>query len=179
MGYDKKKYFYPAAQWRPLFSHSAPGELSQRNLIVLHITDGPTAAGAMETFRASKPPHRVSAHFVIDRDGTVYQLLTLNDTAWHASAVNAHSIGIEHAARAARSDQHGNPIHSQLPATPAQYEASAKLVAWLAKQMNIPVDRAHVRTHNEVSPGDGHTLCCTGALDPDQVVALAQEVTVV
>jgi N-acetyl-anhydromuramyl-L-alanine amidase AmpD len=38
---------------------------------------------------------------VIDRDGTVFQLLDLNDTAWHAGACNPASAGIEHAAMTA------------------------------------------------------------------------------
>lgn len=156
---------YPKAIWRPLLSHSAPGKLSQRDLIVLHITEGHTALSAMNTFGASMAPHRVSAHFVIDRDGTIYQLIDIADTAWHASQVNSRSIGIEHAA-----------IAGELMATDEQYAASAALVAWLCGQMGIPRDRAHIRTHNEASPADGHTLCCTGALDPDRVVKMAQEI---
>jgi len=154
---------YPQAIQRPLLGdHSQWATLEQRNTIVLHITQGPTAAGAIATFRASKAPNRISCHFVIDRDGTVYQLVSIADTAWHASQCNAHSVGIEHAA-----------IAGTLMATEEQYQASAKLVAWLCDQMKIPVDRAHVRTHNECSPRDGHVLCCTGALDPDRVVQIA------
>jgi len=155
---------YPKAKWTPLLGHSAPGTLAQRNLIVLHITQGSTAAGAVATFRASQAPARVSAHFVVDRDGTVYQLLDLRDTAWHASAVNSRSIGIEHVA-----------IAGTLMATDAQYQASADLVAWLCGQMAILCNRQCIRTHNEASPQDRHILCCTGALDPDRVVKLAAE----
>ena len=154
---------YPDAVWHPLIGHSASGSFSDRNTIVLHITEGPSAASAIATFEQSTTPHRVSAHFVIDRDGTVYQLLDLNYTAWHASQVNAHSIGIEHAA-----------IAGKLMATEAQYAASAKLVNWLAHRMYILLDRAHVRDHFEASPIDGHILCSKGALDPDRVVELAQ-----
>jgi N-acetyl-anhydromuramyl-L-alanine amidase AmpD len=154
---------YPKAKWVPLTDHSAPGNLTDRNTIVLHITDGPTAAGAIATFKASVAPHRVSAHFVIDRDGTVYQLLDIRETAWHASQANAHSVGIEHAA-----------VPGKLPATDQQYSASAALVAWLCGEMKISCDRTHVRTHNEASPRDGHALCCTGALDPDRVVNAAK-----
>lgn len=130
--------------------------------MVLHITEGSTAAGAIATFRASVAPNRVSAHFVIDRTGQITQLLDIRETAWHASQANAHSIGIEHAAIAGR-----------LLATEEQYAASAALVKWCCDQMGVPVDRAHVRTHNEASPRDGHVLCCTGALDPDEVVRRA------
>jgi len=155
--------YYPGAKLHLLKDHSAPGTLKQRNMIVLHITEGSSAASAIATFEQSVHPHRVSAHFVIDRNGTVYQLVDLNDTAWHASQVNSRSVGIEHAATA-----------EGLPATEAQYEASAKLVAWLADTLLIPLSRGFVRTHNEASPKDGHVKCCTGGLDPDKVVAMAQ-----
>jgi N-acetylmuramoyl-L-alanine amidase-like protein len=90
----------------------------------------------------------------------------VNDTAWHASQVNAHSVGIEHAA-----------VTGTLMATDAQYEASAKLIVWLAKLMNVPIDRKHFLTHWEASPIDNHRLCCTGALDPDRLVLLAQQLS--
>ena len=150
---------YPAAIWCPLFGHSAPGTVAQRNLIVLHITQGYTASGAIATFIASAAPNRVSAHFVIDRDGTVYQLLDLSETAWHASAVNARSVGIEHVAMA-----------GTLLATEAQYSASAALVAWLCRDLGLTCDRAHIQGHNECSPQDNHTLCPSGALDVDRLV---------
>jgi N-acetyl-anhydromuramyl-L-alanine amidase AmpD len=154
--------FYPAAVQRPLMGHSAPGTIAQRNLVVLHITSGPTASSAINTFIASVHPNRVSAHFVIDRDGTVFQLLPLSDTAWHATEVNGHSVGIEHAA-----------IPGTLMATEAQYQASAKLVAWLCLQLNVPCTQQHIQEHNQASPADRHFLCCSGALDHNRVIAMA------
>jgi len=161
-----KPILYPKAIWHPLLGHSYQGTLEQRNTVVLHITEGTTAAGTMAWFAQSKAPNRLSAHFVIDRDGTVYQLLGIQDTGFHASQANSHSIGIEHVA-----------VTHTLLATDAQYKASAELVYWLCTMMKVAVDRSHVRTHNEASPADGHTLCCTGALDPDKVVAMAQGLT--
>lgn len=158
-----QQLFYPPAIQRPLANHSGPGILAQKNTIVLHCTDGPTAEGAIATFETSKAPHRVSAHFVIGRDGTDYQLLPISDVAWHASQCNTHSVGIEHAGSAA------------LPCTAEQYIASAALVAWLCQQMGISCDRLRIRTHQEASPADGHIGCCTVALDPDKVVAMAQD----
>lgn len=157
--------YYPGAKFQALLGHSEQGTLSQRNTVVLHITGGSTASGAIATFVSSKKPNRVSAHFVIDRDGTIIQLLSIADTAWHASQCNGHSIGIEHVA-----------VPGKLMATEEQYESSARLVRWLCEQMKVPIDRAHVRTHNEASPRDLHTLCCTGAVDPDKVVSLAQNI---
>lgn len=153
---------YPNSVWKPLTCHSEPGTLAQRNTVVLHITGGSTMEGAYQTFAKSVKPKRVSAHFIIDRDGTIYQLLSISETAWHARAVNSHSVGIEHVA-----------VPGTLMATEEQYASSAMLVKWLCGQLDIPIDRNHVRDHNEASPGDLHVLCCKGALNPDRVVSLA------
>lgn len=37
----------------------------------------------------------LSAHFLLDVDGTLYQTLDLRDTAWHGRSTNARSIGVE------------------------------------------------------------------------------------
>ena len=37
----------------------------------------------------------ISVHFMIDNDGTIYQLLDTNDIAWHARPFNSKSIGVE------------------------------------------------------------------------------------
>ena len=139
--------------------HSAPGTAEQRNLIVLHCTAGPTASSAINTFRASVAPNRVSAHFVIDTDGTVFQLVDVERTAWHASEVNSRSVGIEHAA-----------IPETQPATEAEYQASAALVAWLCGVLKIPCDASHIQPHSVASPRDGHLLCCQGAVDPERII---------
>ncbi|MFA9480215.1 N-acetylmuramoyl-L-alanine amidase [Phycisphaerales bacterium AB-hyl4] len=40
--------------------------------------------------------HRgLSAHFLLDLDGTIYQTLDLKERAWHASVANDRSVGIE------------------------------------------------------------------------------------
>ncbi len=158
---------YPQAKFERLLNHSAPATLEQRDLIILHITSGPTARSAINTFQASKSPNRVSAHFVIDQDGTVFQLLPLEETGWHASAANSHSVGIEHAAVPRTETVPGVPI------TEVQYGASAALVAWLCRTLNISCDKDHVMSHNQASPKDGHVGCCAPTLDPDRVIAMA------
>lgn len=182
--------WYPLAVQHILRDHYGIGSLEPRNTAVLHITEGTTASGAIATFEASVKPNRVSAHFVIDRDGTVTQLVSLLNTAWHASQCNAHSVGIEHVALSAEGAARLNQQYQAriaagqqkafeaLPATDLQYAASAKLLQWICEQLQIPVDRAHIRTHNEASPRDGHTLCCTGALNPDRLVIQAQRIPI-
>jgi N-acetyl-anhydromuramyl-L-alanine amidase AmpD len=174
----------PFATQRPLaLDHSAerPQPPSE---IILHITEGTTPGGAFATFAASVSPHRVSAHFIVCRDGAIWQLVPLSRVAWHASQINYHSIGIEHVALSAAGAADLNRRHPsgvpfvEMLATEAQYAASAKLVAWLTGETGIALDRAHIRTHHEASPIDHHDLCCTGALDPDRLVQIAQSLAI-
>ena len=69
--------------------------------IVIHDT-GCREAGPTLSWFAS-PASRMSAHYVIDRDGTIYRCIDDEASAWHAGDsmldgcpdVNARSIGIE------------------------------------------------------------------------------------
>jgi len=46
-------------------------------------------------FRLLQDERVLSAHFLLDVDGTLYQTLDLADQAWHGRSTNATSIGIE------------------------------------------------------------------------------------
>lgn len=69
--------------------------------LIIHYTAGTTASGAINWFR--NPEAKASAHLVVERDGSVTQMMPFNQVAWHAgkSALNGivgfnrHSIGIE------------------------------------------------------------------------------------
>jgi N-acetylmuramoyl-L-alanine amidase len=71
------------------------------SLVVLHYTAMPTLSEALE--RLCDPEAEVSAHYLVDRDGTVLSLVDEGARAWHAGAgawggsddVNSRSIGIE------------------------------------------------------------------------------------
>jgi N-acetylmuramoyl-L-alanine amidase len=70
-------------------------------LVVLHYTEMTSADAALD--RLCDPCAQVSAHYLIGRDGTVWQLVDEAQRAWHAGAgmwrrredVNSRSIGIE------------------------------------------------------------------------------------
>lgn len=107
------------------------------HLIVLHYTDGGSAAATrryfdnvrIEASRKSLAKHgavNVSAHFVVDRDGTIYQLQPPTRFARHCIGLNHLAIGIENA---------GN--ESTFPLTDAQIAADAALVRYLASQYPI------------------------------------------
>ncbi len=89
----------PMAQWRgsPNFDARAP------QAIVLHHTTMDGAQAALRTLQTGNAQGRVSAHYLVGRDGALYQLVSEDHRAWHAGAsrwggwrdLNSASIGIE------------------------------------------------------------------------------------
>jgi len=67
----------------------------------------------------------VSAHFLIDRDGTIYQLMPENIMARHVIGLNYSSIGIENV---------GGEANKKEDLTPAQVAANIALVTYLKEQ---------------------------------------------
>lgn len=118
------------------------------SMVVLHYTGMVSAAEALE--RMCDPAAEVSAHYMIDEDGTVTRLVPEAKRAWHAGRsywrgitdVNSASIGIELV----------NPGHEfgYRPFTDAQMEALLPLLARMVKQHDIP--RANVVGHSDIAP---------------------------
>src|SRR5262249_46123228 len=65
--------------------------------IVLHCTEG-TLASALAEFQRTDN-RKVSAHYVIDRNGDIYQMVDERDCANHCRGDNAASIDIENVGR--------------------------------------------------------------------------------
>ncbi|MBX6341737.1 MAG: N-acetylmuramoyl-L-alanine amidase [Thermomicrobiaceae bacterium] len=111
--------------------------------IVIHDTEG-SYQSAINIFQ--NPHSYVSAHFVIrSADGHIAQMVNAKDVAWQAGNwyVNCHSIGIEH---------EGFALEGATWYNEHLYRASARLVRYLARQYDIPLDRAHIIGHDDV-PG--------------------------
>jgi hypothetical protein len=107
--------------------------------IVIHDTEGSYET----TLNLVQDPTYVSWHYTLRAsDGHIAQHVKAKDVAWHAGNwyVNAKSIGLEHEGYAARGTWY----------TEAMYRTSAKLVAYLAKKYDIPLDRQHILGHDTV-----------------------------
>lgn len=73
------------------------------SMIVIHYTETEGCDEALRTLCDPSSPHPVSAHYLIDRDGTSYRLVDESRRAWHAGRsfwkgiedCNSASIGIE------------------------------------------------------------------------------------
>jgi N-acetylmuramoyl-L-alanine amidase len=133
---------------RPSPNHDArrPGTLV--DILLLHYTGMPTAAEALD--RLCDPAAKVSAHYTIDEDGTVYAHVPEHRRAWHAGVaswagerdVNARSIGIELV----------NPGHEfgYRPFPEPQMAALIELARGILARHPIPP--ARVLGHSDVAP---------------------------
>lgn len=116
--------------------------------VVIHDIEG-TAVAAINTFE--DPTSNNSAHYIVDSDGTVYQMVPEKDVAFQAGNLwfNQHSVGIEHAGFAATGYQWYNAT---------EYLASADLVAYLLNKYHIPLEHNHIVGHGTVpSPNLANT----------------------
>jgi len=158
----------PASGWIQGLRHSPSPNFNARtsdeiSLLVIHnisLPPGQFATGKVQEFfqnrlDATEHPYfegiidlRVSAHFLIERDGAVTQFVSCLDRAWHAGVssfegretCNDYSLGIE---------LEGT---DELPFTDAQYQALTALTRQL--QAAFPAITSHrICGHSDVAPG--------------------------
>ena len=133
-------------RWSPNVDDRPPG--CAIDTLILHYTGMPTAAAALD--RLCDPGAKVSAHYLIEEDGSVVQLVPEERQAWHAGVshwqgrarLNGCSIGIELV----------NPGHEwgYRPFTEAQYDACIALCRSILTRWPIPPGR--VLAHSDVAP---------------------------
>lgn len=112
--------------------------------LILHYTAMKTAAEALR--RLCDPAAKVSSHYLVDEEGTIYRLVAEDKSAWHAGSsywqgrrnLNSSSVGIEIA----------NPGDRPFPA--AQMGAVIDLSRAILSRHKIP--RQHVLGHSDIAP---------------------------
>jgi len=87
----------------PVLVHPSPnfGGVIEPQYLIIHYTANGSLSETIRHF--NKPASQVSAHIVIDRDGTVAQCVSFDREAWHCGisrwgdlvGMNPHTIGIE------------------------------------------------------------------------------------
>jgi len=128
-----------SAEWFP----SPNFDERKANFVILHHTSDNTADEALRTL--TNPARKVSAHYLIGRDGRRVQLVDESRRAWHAgvsywggvSDLNSASIGIE-------LDNNGNE-----PFADAQITALLVLLGEITGRHGIPP--ANVLGHGDVA----------------------------
>jgi beta-N-acetylhexosaminidase len=112
-------------------------------VIVEHYTASNTFSSAYSTFAADTPDSELHelpgtcAHYVIDTDGTIYQLVPTTIMCRHTVGLNYTAIGIEHVGTS----------DAQILGNPRQLRASLALTAWLMNRYGIEL--RNVIGHNE------------------------------
>lgn len=120
-------------------------DLRKPNYVIIHHTAQDSVAQTIRTF--TLPHTKVSSHYVISRDGQVYQMLNDYLRGWHAGAskwgsltdLNSVAIGIE-------LDNNGKE-----PFPDAQINSLITLLDTLKSNYNIPTP--NFIGHGDVSPG--------------------------
>jgi beta-N-acetylhexosaminidase len=113
------------------------------HVIVIHYTETPSFQATYNTFAPDTPDPELHelpntcAHFVIDRDGTIHQLVPLGVMCRHTVGLNWTAIGIEHVGYS----------DAEVLGDARQMAASLQLVRWLRCRDGISI--ANVIGHNE------------------------------
>lgn len=132
----------PLAKWVPSPNHNAREPI----IVVIHATQQESVAQSLLTLRTGNSGGPVSAHYLIGRDGVIYQLVAEERRAWHAGPgrwgtitdLNSASIGIE-------LDNNGRDA---FPA--AQIAALVRLLDDVCTRLDIP--KAQVIAHADMAP---------------------------
>jgi hypothetical protein len=112
--------------------------------VVIHTL---TSAGAGECIRfdtvndvvrAWQNPGVACSHYLVDRNGDITQMVREANVAFHATAANPDSIGIEHA----------DICNEPAPYTTQLYERSAALVGEIAARNGFPIRVFGIDTNN-------------------------------
>ncbi len=135
-------YKSPIASWQA----SENFESRKPQLIIIHHTNMRTLAEALKTLQTGNPLGRVSAHFLLGREGEILQLVADNERAWHAGIarwagrtdLNSASIGIE-------LDNDGST-----PFTQTQIAALIALLTDLTTRLGI--EPQQVWGHSDIAP---------------------------
>jgi beta-N-acetylhexosaminidase len=134
--YAKRHYGTPT--WR----------LTAPHVIVEHYTASESFSSAFSTFAGDTPDAElhelpgVCAHFVIDKDGTIYQLVPLTVMCRHTVGLNYTAIGIEHVGTS----------DAQILGNPRQLGASLRLTAWLMSRYGIELRNVIGHSESLTSP---------------------------
>ncbi len=143
----------PGQQEQPIIWHPSPnfGERpadSAIDMLVLHYTG--MLSGELALERMCDPASQVSAHYMIEEDGCIYQLVAEGKRAWHAGRgqwrgccdVNSRSIGIEIV----------NPGHEfgYRPFAVRQIDALKALCQAILARHDIPAH--HIIAHSDLAP---------------------------
>jgi N-acetyl-anhydromuramyl-L-alanine amidase AmpD len=122
--------------------------LAQPHVIVEHYTANDSFSATWNTFASDAPDPELHeepgtcAHFVVDTDGTIYQLVPLSTICRHTVGLNWTAIGIEHVGTS----------DSSILRNPRQLAASQRLTLWLMSRFHISLPNVIGHSESLTSP---------------------------
>lgn len=128
--------------------------------VVIH-NGGYTAKGNSDTWTSRK----ASAHYTIDRNGTIYQHIGEECVAWHAgSGANTDSIGIElnidkadgKSCNSLKGNATADQIKKACEPTRRQYDSLKTLLNDIVARTSVQITNAQIVGHCEVGGSGGH-----------------------
>lgn len=159
-------------KWKPVINYSKGRFGFKPEAIVIHIAEG-WLAGVYSWF--NNPSSQVSSHYMIGKNGEIWQFVSDEDTAWHAGGVsnaswsklksginpNLYTVGIE------------NEGFTGVGFTEAMYHSNAFLIAKLSRKFGIPINRSTVIGHYEIN-SSSRPNCPGPGVDFNKLIELSK-----
>ena len=143
-------------KWQKKNKYGRPGTKLNYTKVAIHYTGQADVKGSATVsyfnnvvangYKVNGKYIYASAHFVIDLDGTIYQLIPLNERCYCTNSANSYAIGVEVATT-------GKDNHY----TDATYKAMVHLCAWLCANKGLNPKKDIIR-HTDVV-GRAYKLC--------------------
>ncbi|WP_019561268.1 peptidoglycan recognition protein family protein [Caldimonas manganoxidans] len=110
--------------------------------IVVHQTDSPTATSTLHSYRS---PGANGAHFLIDRDGTIYQTASIRKVTWHVGPLKARCLAEHRCAPTElqalkKFDPRGEHRREMAKAHPDRYPSNQDAIGIELVGQALPVD---------------------------------------
>lgn len=128
----------------PLTKYVTGGKRSRTTKIAWHYTGASGVSGKSTVYnwflpiaKGQHPKNYASAHFVMDLNGNIYEMIPLNYIAYTTNSANAYSIGIECATT-------GSNDHY----TDEEYVSMVKLGSWLAQYYGLDPREDFIRHYD-------------------------------
>lgn len=142
------------------------GNIGKIEMIILHRTANDSVSSTLNSFKSKRNGTYYGTHFLVGKDGTIYQTANLDKYTNHSAGNNRKSIGIEVVGKSLDKDGNyslgrkgENPVVAWEPLTEVQANSVACLVKALLHNYNL--SKLDLKVHEDLNPkteGEGRTV---------------------
>jgi len=152
----------------PNFEKGRRGHLPE--IIVLHIGEGNKNQIWSEFLNAEK-----SSHYLVNKDGSCWQFVSDEDTAWANGEINEPTSEIVKSHRKLNPNYYSLSIehegYGNADITSKQYDTTIQLIKELCRKWNILIDKKHIIGHREIKK----TKTCPGLISVARIIIEASK----